>query len=133
MLKRTSKVDSLKVDTVAISSVIQIGDSNVINSFSRAIAVQREKELFYSNEGNFNAYEIFSLSLPLPPIDEHITIHTTSLNSVIKVGTIDIIGIASAAILHIGSSEHIQAEARTLQIRHLEPRGKNSNYASEEE
>jgi spore germination protein PE len=133
MIKRTSKVDSIKLDSAGIASVFHIGDSTGINSFTRTIAVQREKELFYSNEGNFDAYEIFSLSLPLPPIDEPITIHTTSLNSFIKVGSIDILAISAASVLHIGSSEHIQMETRTLQIRQLEPREHTHNQASEED
>lgn len=131
MLKRTSKVDSLKLNSAGIASVIQIGDSKGINSFTRTIAVQREKELFFSNEGNFNVYGIFSYSLPIPPIDEPITIQSTSLNSFIKVGSIDVLAISAASILHIGSSDYIQSEARTLQIRHLEPREKsNRNDAS---
>ena len=114
MLKRTSKVDSLKLDSAGIASVIQIGDSKGINSFTRAIAVQREKELFFSNEGNFNVYEIFSYSLPIPPIDEPITIQSTSLNSFIKVGSIDVLGISAASILHIGSSDIFKSEVPDL-------------------
>ncbi len=134
MLKRTSKVDSLNLDSAGIASVIHIGDSKEINSFTRTIAVQREKELFFSNEGNFNVYEIFSYSLPIPPIDEPITIQSTSLNSFIKVGSIDVLAISAASILHIGSSDYIQSEARTLQIRQLEPREKsNRNDALKED
>ena len=114
MLKRTSKVDSLKLDSAGIASVIHIGDSKGINSFTRTIAVKREKELFFSNEGNFNVFEIFSYSLPIPPIDEPITIQSTSLNSFIKVGSIDVLAISAASILHIGSSDYIQVRSPNL-------------------
>lgn len=133
MLKRTSKVDSLKVDSVGNSSVIQIGDSNVLKAFTRALAVQRQKELFYSLEGNFDSFKIFSYSLPLPAINEPITIQTTALDPMIKVGTIDVIAVASASCIHIGSSEHIQTEARTLHIRQLESTENNSDNATKEE
>lgn len=123
---RTSKVDSLKVDSAALSSVIQIGDSTFITAFSRAIAVQRQKELFYSNEGNFNSFPIFSYQLPIEPIVEPITIGSTSLHPLIKVGSIDITGITSAAVLHIGSSRNFQGESRTLHIRQLEHAKGNS-------
>ncbi len=120
MLKRLSKVDSLHIDAAILSSVIQIGDSSIINSFSRAIAVQRQKELFFSYEGDFRLYNIFSYSLPLPPIDEPITMQFTSLNPIIKVGSIDVTAMSSSPVLHIGSSEHVQAEARIMHIRQFE-------------
>jgi spore germination protein PE len=133
MLKRTSKVNSLKVTSALFSSVIHIGDSKVIHGFSRVIAVQREFELFYANEANFDAYEIFSRTLPVAPITEPITIHSRSLNSLIKVGNINITGISVGAVLHIGSSENAQMEARTINIRQLQPRKKNTDNTDKEE
>ncbi|KAA9027511.1 spore germination protein GerPE [Niallia endozanthoxylica] len=129
---RTSKVDSLKVDSSALSSVIQIGDSTCITAFSRAIAVQRQNELFYSNEGNFNSFPIFSFQLPIEPIVEPITIGSTSLHPLIKVGSIDIIGMSSAAVLHIGNSRHFQGESRTLHIRQLEHVDENNEKKVEQ-
>jgi spore germination protein PE len=120
MLKRTSKVDFLKVNSGALSSVIQIGDSSVINCLTNAIAVQRQRELFFGNEGNFAAYDIFNISLLPSPIEEQINIRSTSLNPLIKVGSIRLIAISSASVLHIGSTEHVQGESRIKHIRHLE-------------
>jgi len=124
-MNRTAKVDFLKVDSAGLSSVIQIGDSTHIYALNRAIAVQRQHELFYSHEGNFNRFGIFSYALPIPSIDEPITIQSTALQPMIKVGSIDVIGISSTAILHIGNSKYIQGEARTLHIRQLETAEKN--------
>nr|WP_295971199.1 spore germination protein GerPE [uncultured Bacillus sp.] len=120
MLKRTSKVDALSVVSTGLASVIQIGDSHIINSLARAIAVQRQRELFYSNEADFGLFNIFSYSLPIPPINEPITFHTVTENPFIKVGSIDVIAVSAASILHIGSSGQVQNEARTLHIRQLE-------------
>ena len=44
------------------------------------------------------------------PITEPINIQSTSLNPLIKVGNIDILGLSAGAVVHIGSSEHIQME-----------------------
>lgn len=132
MLKRTSKVNSLKVRIAGLNSVIQIGDSSRINGFARVIAIQRQKELFFTNEASFESYPFFSYSLPLPAIYEPITIRSTSLNPLIKVGNIDIIGISSGSVVHIGSTEHFQAESRALHIRQLES-NKNKNALKERE
>jgi spore germination protein PE len=131
MLKRISKVDSLHVDSAILSAVIQIGDSSHINSFSRAIAVQRQKELFFTFEGDFRLYPIFSYSLPLPPIDEPFTMQATSLNPMIKVGSIDVRAMSAAPVLHIGSSEHVQAEARIMHIRQFETAPEDKNNRKE--
>ena len=90
MLTRTSKVDSLRSNQSFLPLLIQIGDSNEINGLTRALAVQRQREVFFGNEGDFSLFKIFSYPLPLPPINEPLTIHTTSPNPIIKVGSIDV-------------------------------------------
>ena len=65
---------------VLLASTIQIGDSNEISGLTRALAVQRQREIFYSFEGDFSLFKIFSYPLAPPPIYEPITIHTTNVN-----------------------------------------------------
>ncbi|HYK74693.1 MAG TPA: spore germination protein GerPE [Pseudoneobacillus sp.] len=120
MLSRNSQVQSIKVKSVAISSVTQIGDSSVINALSRALAVQREQEIFLGSEGDYSKYPIFSEVIPLPAIEEDIVIQTMNLSPMIRVSHIDVIGVSSASMIHIGSSNHICLEARVKHIRHLE-------------
>jgi spore germination protein PE len=132
MLKRTSKVNSLKVISARLNSVIQIGDSTRINGFARVIAIQRQKELFFTNEASFESYPFFSYPLSLPAIYEPITICSTSVNPLIKVGSIRIIGISSGSVVHIGSTEHFQAESRALHIRQIESKN-NKNALKEKE
>jgi spore germination protein PE len=132
MFQRTSKVDSIRVKSVLFASAIQIGDSNTINGVTRALAVQRQREVFYGNEGDFSLFKIFSYPLPLPPINEPLTIRTTSPNPVIKVGAIDVTAFSSTSFLHIGSTEHIQMESRILHIRQIEIIDENSNNTSKE-
>jgi spore germination protein PE len=120
MFKRISKVDSFKLVSGALGSTIQIGDSNEISGLTRALAVQRQREIFYSFEGDFSLFKIFSYPLTPPPIYEPITIHTTNVNPIIKVGPIDVIAVSSASFVHIGSTEHVQLETRVLHIRQIE-------------
>jgi spore germination protein PE len=122
MLQRTSVIQLINVDITSFASTIQLGDSCVIDGFSRAIADQREMEIFYVNEGNYSSYPIFSEPIPLPPIDENLTYFTHQLNPVIKVNNIGIIGISSASVLHVGNSRNVSMEVRIKHIRQLLPK-----------
>jgi spore germination protein PE len=119
MLERTSVLNTVKVNSASFASTIQLGDSRTINGFSRALAVQREADVFYGKEGNFSNYLVFSEPIPFLPITEKITISTHNKLPVIKVNTISIIAMSSAAILHVGNSENISLEARVKHIRQL--------------
>jgi spore germination protein PE len=122
MLQRTACVDRIKVDSVSYSSILQIGDSQLIEAFSRALAVQREAEVFFTKEGNFAAYPIFSEEIPFNPVSESLSFSIENVNPVIKVGTIDIMGASSSSIVHLGNSCQISMEARVKHIRQLLPR-----------
>nr|WP_263328378.1 spore germination protein GerPE [Neobacillus sp. Marseille-Q6967] len=119
MLQRSSVVDYLKVNSATFASTVQLGDSKIINGFSRALAVQREAEQFYGNEGNFASYRVFSEPIPFPPITENVTHSTQNLIPLIKVQNISIIAMSSTAILHVGNSENVSMEARIKHIRQL--------------
>ncbi|WP_160724646.1 spore germination protein GerPE [Bacillus sp. USDA818B3_A] len=123
MLTRTSSVDHLFINQVAFSSVIQLGDSCYLNGFSRALAVQRETEFFYGNEGNFPSYGIFRRPLPLPPIDESFTFFRYNPIPVIKTNHIHITAVSNSSSVHIGSTKHVSMETRIKHIRQLLPRG----------
>lgn len=122
MFQRTACVDRIKVDSVSFSSIFQIGDSQQIQALSRAIAVQREAEIFFGNEGSFAAYSIFSEQIPYLPVDENISSSTQNLNPMLKVRNIEIMGASSSSIVHLGNSCHISMEARVKHIRQLLPR-----------
>ncbi|WP_066295021.1 spore germination protein GerPE [Bacillus sp. FJAT-29937] len=119
MLSRTSIVNQFKADTLIISSVIEIGDSTYVHGFSRALAVHREADTFFGNEGNYLSFKAFTISVPIVPIEEVISMQTTNLNPAIKVNNIDINGISASSVIHIGNSSHISMEARVKHIRQL--------------
>jgi spore germination protein PE len=122
MLQRIACVDHIKVDAVSFSSIFQIGDSERICGFSMALAVQREAEIFYTNEGNFAVYPIFSEAIPFEPVNESINCTIQNINPVLKVRNIDILGTSSSSVIHLGNSRHISMEARVKHIRQLLPR-----------
>ncbi|SEN13310.1 spore germination protein PE [Mesobacillus persicus] len=122
MLQRTTSVKDIEIDSLAISSVLQIGDSEYIHGFSRAIAVQRQVELFFGNEGNFADYPIFSEPITLPPVSEKIHLTRQNINPFLKVGKIDIIGVSSSAVVHLGNTKHVSLETRIKHIRQLLPK-----------
>jgi spore germination protein PE len=119
MLKRTSIVNHTKVINVSLSSVFQIGDSAQITPRSRALAVQRQLQLFYGNEGNFEQFPIFTIELPKPNWQENITIGRYNPSPFIKVNRINITSVAAASIYHIGSTNYVDSESRVKHIRQL--------------
>jgi spore germination protein PE len=127
MLPRTACVDRIKVDSVSFSSVFQIGDSEQIQAFSRALAVQREAEIFFGNEGSFSAYPIFSEPIPFSTVNESISFSTQNVNPMLKVRNIEIMGASSSSVVHLGNSRHISMEARVKHIRQLLPRENSLN------
>jgi len=133
MFERTSKVDSVNLTSLGSSSLLQLGDSEEIQSVTHALAVHQEKEYFNENNGNFANYSIFKRLHLFTPILDPIVMQTTSLNQIIKVGCINIIALSSSATLHIGNSGHIQTDTRIKHIRQLESGGIQSDQNTEEE
>lgn len=104
---------------VSFSSVIQIGDSSIINGLNRALAVQREAEIFYGDEGNLPSYSVMTKPIPFEPITEDISIARHNVSPIIKVKRMHVIAASSSSILHIGSTKHVSMEARIKHIRQL--------------
>lgn len=123
MLQRTSVVDILKINSSSFASTIQLGDSQMINGVSRALAVQREADVFFGNEGNFSAYSVFTEPIPFQPITENITKVTHNLKPLIKVNKISILAMSSSSILQVGNSVNVSLEARIKHIRQLFHKG----------
>jgi spore germination protein PE len=119
MLSRLSKVQKLTIKSLSSASVNQIGDSQIINGLSRALAVQREAEVFFDYEGDYSLFPIFSEPIPLPPITENVIFQKMDLIPFIKVNEIKIIGVSSSSIVHIGNSQQVYMESRVKHIRQI--------------
>lgn len=122
MLQRSSSVKNIKITNASISSVIQLGDSSIINGLNRAIAVQRELQLFLGDEEDFSTYSIFQRPFIFPQDKEEVMISSYHQNPMIKVNTINVIAFSSSSILHVGNTQSINMEARVKHIRQLLPR-----------
>ncbi|GIN62903.1 hypothetical protein J27TS8_28960 [Robertmurraya siralis] len=120
--KRTSVVDRIIINSLSIVSTFEIGDSSQIQAFSRAIALQRERQTFFSNEIRFSDFDIFTEAIPMEPIFENVTFETNSIHPIIKVGFLDITGVSTSSVIHIGNTKNINMESRIKHIRHLHPR-----------
>lgn len=118
-MNRLSVVDFIKVNSLSFSGILEIGDSKKITPYTQALAVQREVPLFFTNEGDFSAYPIFSRELPSVTIEEAVSMDTYHQNPTIKVGSIRVIGVSSAAVMHIGSTGTIRAQSKVKHIRKL--------------
>lgn len=120
MLQRTSVVDHIKLSLLSFSSTFEIGDANYFQAFSRALAVQRQRKLFYGDEGHFENYAVFSEPISFMPISEELTIHFENIKPIIKVDNIKITAVSSASLLQIGSCRHLFSETRIKHIRQIE-------------
>ena len=119
MINRQSSVESAYVNSIGLSSVFQIGDSLQITPTTNALAVQREEERFYGNEGELSMFQSFQEQIPMPIIYESVTTNFFHENPRINVRFVNVAALSSSAVFHIGSTKDIIAEARVKHIRQL--------------
>lgn len=119
MEKRTSSVQNVKLTTLSTGTIFEIGDSKEITPVSQAIAIQRERAIFHVNELHFQDFFVFSMPIPQPIADQSVEMIRVNESPYIQVGYIDLFSISSSAVVHLGSSETLQADSRIKHIRHL--------------
>lgn len=124
---RGSVVKTMDIKNMIFGSVVEIGDTVHLRAYTDALAVQRYKELFFGNEGNFKNYNAFNKPIPIPSLPRQLP-SITKYNEYpdIKVGNIHLITISSSAIVQIGTTNHINSEARVLHIRQISPGNENA-------
>lgn len=116
---RTSVIEEVKIYSIELAAVLQTGDTEKIECFSAALAIQRESTNFGRFDIPLNKYDIFSQGVVVPvcpPIKIKKTFHA---NPFIRVGKIDIFGISSSALLHIGSVGEMTLQSRVKHIRNF--------------
>jgi spore germination protein PE len=121
-MKRITIIDDVKILSVTLSSIVQFGDNRTIEAESKALAVQREAEVFYGDEGNFDAFAIFQQDIEELPYECNVQMNIQNLNPVIHVGSVEILGISSSSVFQAGSNHEIDTDARVKHIRQLLPR-----------
>ncbi|WP_161784678.1 spore germination protein GerPE [Halalkalibacter okhensis] len=118
MLKRMSFIDAIKVNNVGLSSILEIGDSYSIKPRTKALAIQRQLEYFYGDEGHFKD-PVFTRPLPQPTFDEPIRFVRYNESPCIKVNNISVTAIAASSVMHIGSTTCIESDSRVKNVRQL--------------
>lgn len=118
-MDRTSIVNRLKINDVSLASTLQIGDLVEFKAHSKALAVQREESIYLGNEGNFEAYELFSKPIPQPKVYEDVQMEILNRDPYIKVGNVRVTAAASSSLIQVGSIQRIDAESRIKHIRQL--------------
>lgn len=119
---RGSVVNMLDIKSVLFGSVIEVGDTVHSRAYTNALAVQRNKELFFVDEGNFKNFKAFNIPIPIPAIPYPMpTIKKYNEFPDIKVGNIHIKAVSSSAIIQVGTTNHVNTEARVLHIRQISP------------
>lgn len=116
---RTSKVDSLSIISVDNSSVIEIGDSHIVDAVSNVISVQREPAIYYAHEFQFTDYPLFTFPLPEPEQPDSFQTITCQDNGFIHVKCVKTSFLSASSVLQIGSNECVTMETRIKNIRHL--------------
>ncbi|MFC0275012.1 spore germination protein GerPE [Metabacillus herbersteinensis] len=119
MISRVSQVNFAYINSLGISSVFNIGDSQNIHTKAKVFAVQREAEIYYSNEGDLSQYPIFEEEIPQPLLYEPLQTAFYHEKPRIKVNAVNILGVSTASVFHIGSTRDIVCETRTKHIRQL--------------
>ncbi|MDC2863809.1 spore germination protein GerPE [Bacillus sp. BP-3] len=118
MFRHISVVHQPTVITLGLSSVVQVGDTNHVELKSRVLVVQREIPTFLSQEGNFEAYNIFvDNEITIPTRINEVNMTVVNKNPFIEVDCITIQSMLNSACLHIGSIDYVFANSRILQIR----------------
>lgn len=136
MLKRLSQVEKIDLQIVTFSSHLQIGDSNTINAYSVTLSSKRDQELYFGTEADEKEKEYIVFSLPLVqlPIYEQLYYRKQNLCGSIYVQNVNILGVSSSSIIHIGSNDRLFLENRRKEIRIMaEPENieKGRKYLSE--
>ncbi|MDG4656709.1 spore germination protein GerPE [Ectobacillus antri] len=118
MFRRFSVVQDVTVLTMGISSVIQIGDTNTIETRTRAIAVQDEKGEFIVKDPPFSSYIIFrDTDITIPLRVKEARMHVINACPFIHVDSIFQRNMLNSSCLHIGSLDYGFANSRIVQIR----------------
>ncbi|MCM3733077.1 spore germination protein GerPE [Fictibacillus nanhaiensis] len=116
---RTSAVDEVIINSLTSASVLQTGDTEKIQCFSAALAIQRERTDFGRLDIPLNKYDIFSQPVVIPVCPPVKIKKTFNANPFIRVCKIDILGVSSSALLHIGSVCEMTLQSRVKHIRHF--------------
>ncbi|MCY8532314.1 spore germination protein GerPE [Bacillus vallismortis] len=122
MLKRISRIRTIKFNSLGIASVFQVGDTNEIDMSIKVFAVQRSLPTFYNNEGSFSRkdYPIFQQQAVLPIPETRVQSAFCHEVPIIHVRNIKIQGVSSSSVFHAGAASLVRGDARLKHIRQIQ-------------
>lgn|SRR5690625_688809 len=116
---RTTVIRSVKVYDVSLASVLNFGDTEVIEPKANVLAVQRQKPTFWGNEGDLSHYLTYARTIPLPNRDESIHLSYDDQDPCIRIGHVHVTSLSASGVVQIGNAVRVQTESRTNHIRHF--------------
>ena len=119
MWDKTSIVNNVHVTLISRGSTFDIGEIQYYYSVDNVLAYQRERELFYGQEGNFGDYKVFYSVPDFEAIDEDIHMDIKNTNPYLFVDSIRSQAFAGSCLLQIGNGRFIHSETRVMNIRQL--------------
>lgn len=131
-MNRTSIVAHVIVSSVTSASTLIIGDTAKVTSHNRAFAVQRQVAKFFADEAEFEDFPFFSKYIPQPSINGRINMKVMNESPYIRVNSVDIIGVAEASTMQVGSTRSFELESRIKHFRQFvtdEPQASASDSA----
>lgn len=126
MKLRHVRISRSAVNTIAFSSIFNIGDTNHFSPKFKAIAVQREGDAWNSNyDWKFSDYPIFHRKANWLDSELPIQIKHYHHNNQICVKNVSLTGVSQSSTLQFGGLRNIEADARIKHFRLLKER---NNY-----
>ncbi|MDX8045757.1 spore germination protein GerPE [Gracilibacillus sp. S3-1-1] len=114
---RTTNVNQLWVNSVADSSVLQIGDTKELNPNADILAVQKEGGITSDQGFHFEQYPIFHTTIR-PLLDQNIILgERNHYRSNIHVTNMDIRALSTSSCMQVGNVSNVHALSRTKHIR----------------
>ncbi|SHG22139.1 spore germination protein GerPE [Ornithinibacillus halophilus] len=121
MKKRLANVDRFRLNSLAFSSIINIGDTAIATPTNRAIAMQKEGALFNSKDDlQFDDYRIFKLQPKWINEPSSVNLQNYHHNRDINVQNVSVIAASQSSIVQIGSIGKIDADARIKHFRWIQ-------------
>ncbi|MFD2042726.1 spore germination protein GerPE [Ornithinibacillus salinisoli] len=118
--KRLAKVGHIRIQSVAFSSIFNIGDTNNANPTSRAIALQQEGAVFNDKDDlQFEDYPIFKMEPNWIELENKVSMNSIHHSKTIHVENIYMNGTSQSGIVQIGSIKKINADARVKHFRRI--------------
>ncbi|WP_010093664.1 spore germination protein GerPE [Ornithinibacillus scapharcae] len=119
MRNRMVQLSQSEINTIAFSSICNIGDSVHFNPKFKAIAVQREGNSWNENyDFHFSEYSLFQRQTHWVHLDLPVEMNSNHHNG-IQVNSVSISDVSQSSLFQVGGLNKINAETRLKHFRIL--------------